>query len=214
MAPTCWLCSSVGGGFRKWTMASACLSVWEEAVPQVSSWCPTLQFLPVCHWCLSSCHPGAGVQMGVSLSKSVCRFFKRNYLGLQKFLWLSPCWFLQPEVMGTYLPGTGILGWGTWCGRGTSSFLSYSFQIFVHHTWVWDQPVLRLSLLPVCMDVVSLIPWPLDFYSAGFLMVVSGGGSVVCRCGCARRRAVFPYTSILTGSGHDAFLTELTSWSL
>ena len=36
MAPACWLCDSVGGGFRKETMASACLSVWEKAVPQLS----------------------------------------------------------------------------------------------------------------------------------------------------------------------------------
>ena len=25
---------------------------------------------------------------------------------------LNPHYFLQPEVMGTYLPGTGTLGWG------------------------------------------------------------------------------------------------------
>ena len=39
-----------------------------------------------------------------------------NCLGLQKFLpQLNPLWFLQPEVVGTYLPGTGTLGWGAWC---------------------------------------------------------------------------------------------------
>ena len=35
------------------------------------------------------------------------------------FHWLNPCCFLYPEVMGTYLPGTGTLGWGTWCWAGT-----------------------------------------------------------------------------------------------
>ena len=35
MAPTCWLSGSVLGGFRKGTMAFACLSVWEKAVPQL-----------------------------------------------------------------------------------------------------------------------------------------------------------------------------------
>ena len=29
---------------------------------------------------------------------------------------LNLCWFLQPEVMETSLPRTGILGWGSWCG--------------------------------------------------------------------------------------------------
>ena len=32
---------------------------------------------------------------------------------------LNPCWFLQLEVVGTYLSGTGTLGWGLWCGAGT-----------------------------------------------------------------------------------------------
>ena len=32
---------------------------------------------------------------------------------------LNPCWCLQPQVMGTYLPGTGILCWGAWYGTGT-----------------------------------------------------------------------------------------------
>ena len=36
MAPTWGLCGSVGGGFRKGIMASAYLSVWEKAVPQLS----------------------------------------------------------------------------------------------------------------------------------------------------------------------------------
>ena len=35
MAPACWLCGFVGGEFRKVTMASALLSVWDEAVPQL-----------------------------------------------------------------------------------------------------------------------------------------------------------------------------------
>ena len=34
-APTCQICGSVGRGPRKGTMASACLSVWEGAVPQL-----------------------------------------------------------------------------------------------------------------------------------------------------------------------------------
>ena len=47
---------------------------------------------------------------GLSLNKSMCWFFKRNCLGLLH--WLNPHWFLQPEIVGTYLSGTGILGWG------------------------------------------------------------------------------------------------------
>ena len=57
---------------------------------------------------------------GVNLGKSMCGFFKGNYLGLQKFLPLTQFpLVLQPEVMGTYLPGSGTQGLGAWCGAGT-----------------------------------------------------------------------------------------------
>ena len=50
----------------------------------------------------------------------MCGFFKSNCFGSGSFFHqLNPHWFLQPEVVGTYLPGTGILGCGTWCGTGT-----------------------------------------------------------------------------------------------
>ena len=69
------LAGSVGVGFRKGTMASACLNSRH------------FYFLPVCQWCFSSSYPGAGAQEGVSLSRRVCVwFFKRNCLGLKQFL--------------------------------------------------------------------------------------------------------------------------------
>ena len=56
----------------------------------------------------------------MSLSKSVCGFFRGTSWDSQSFFHrLNPCWVLQPEVIGTYLPGIGTLGWGTWCGAGT-----------------------------------------------------------------------------------------------
>ena len=64
--------------------------------------------------CLSSCYPRAGAQNEwVGVCASVCGFFKRDCLGLQSFFHcFNPHWFLPPEVMGTYLPGTGTLaGW-------------------------------------------------------------------------------------------------------
>ena len=35
------------------------------------------------------------------------------------FHWFNPCWVLQSEVMGTYIPGTRTVGWWAWCGAGT-----------------------------------------------------------------------------------------------
>ena len=89
----------------------------------------------------------------VSPSKSMCGPFKRNCLGLQKpsiSLTLSPHWFLQPEVLGTSLPGTGTLAEGAWCGTGTphsswgTSAAEISLLVFICHMQVWDQPVLYL----------------------------------------------------------------------
>ena len=106
------------GGLRKKTMASAHFSVWEKTVAQLPSDtsvspCTTLlpfNFLPQC-WSSE----------GVSLNKLMYVFLKGNCLGLQNFLPLTQShWFLQPEVIQTYLPGTGTLGWGAWCGARTT----------------------------------------------------------------------------------------------
>ena len=52
----------------------------------------------------------------VSVGESVCGFFKRTAWGSNGFFHqLNPRWFLQPEVVGTYLPDTETLGWDTWC---------------------------------------------------------------------------------------------------
>ena len=71
--------------------------------------------------------------------------------------WLSLCWFLCQKLW-TYLPGTGIQGWGAWSGSGTPrspdippKFLS---------TWVWDQPVPHL-----CPSYESGRMWFLQFCS-------------------------------------------------
>ena len=54
----------------------------------------------------------------LELLGSLCGFFWRNCLVLQKFLPLTQSLLvlLQPEVVGTYLPGTGKLGWGPGMG--------------------------------------------------------------------------------------------------
>ena len=118
MAPACQLC---GGKFGKGTMASACLSVWEEAVPQFLPWCQTLQFLPVATGAFSSCYPGAGAQREwVWLGESMCGLFKRNCLGLQKFIPLtqSPLAFAARswEYLSSWHRNPGL---GAWCGAGT-----------------------------------------------------------------------------------------------
>ena len=69
--------------------------------------CLSLVPLKLLHWCWSS--------EGVSLSKSMCGFFKRNFLGFQKFL--PP--FQSLLVFAARSCGTGTLLWGAWCWTGT-----------------------------------------------------------------------------------------------
>ena len=112
--PALWLCWGEGSEKGQWPLPF-CLKdscppapalMPDTSVPPCMPLVP-LNLLP---WCWSS--------EGVSLSKSMCGFFKGN-CSSNFFHQLNPCWFLQPEVMGTYLPGTGTLGWRARCGAGT-----------------------------------------------------------------------------------------------
>ena len=146
MAPACWLCGSVRVRKKRVQKTDNGLSVWNKAIPQLLPWCQTLLFLPVCHWCLSSCYPASGAQKEwVWVGKSVCVFFKRNCLGLQKFLPLtqSPLVF----VARTYedlssLHWNSVLGVLVW---DLDSLLPrYPSQVFIHHMCMWDQPIPHL----------------------------------------------------------------------
>ena len=119
MAPTCWLCGSVGEGLRKGTMASACLSVWKKAFPQLPALMPDMSVPPCMRLVSFKLLPQCWSSEGVSLSKFICGFFNENAWDSRIFFHqLNPHWFLHPEIVGTYLPGTGTLGWGAWCGAG------------------------------------------------------------------------------------------------
>ena len=69
---------------------------------------------------------------------------------------LTPQWFLQSEVVGTYLPGTGILDWVDWCGTETPHSQDIPPQIFIH-MGVGPSCSMSVPLLPVWMVVVSFI---------------------------------------------------------
>ena len=60
--------------------------------------------------------------------------------------------------METYLPSTGILGWGTWCGSGTPC--SWDIPPKFLSTWVWHQPVPH-----PCPSDKSGWMWFLQFHS-------------------------------------------------
>ena len=156
MAPTCQLCDSVGTQFSKGTMSSACLSVWEKADPsscldarQFSSSLYAMVPFKLLPWCWSSEEVSLSPCVG-SLRGTACD--SRNF-----FHWLRPHWFLQPDVVGTYLSCTENLGWGGLLWGWDSSLPRYPSQIFIHHTWMWDQPILLLYSSTCLGGVVSLI---------------------------------------------------------
>ena len=122
IAPAYWYCGGEGSTKERWPLLTPVLDT---------------QSLPVYHWCPSSCHPSVGAQRErVCVVESVCVFPQRNCLGLQQ----PPPPTQSPLVFtarscATYLPGTGILGWGTQYGSRTphsqdipSEFLSMSVR--------------------------------------------------------------------------------------
>ena len=165
----------------------------------------------MCHWCPSSCCPGAGAQrewVCIS-SKSVLGPLRGDaWESCSFFLYPKPHWFLHTEVMGTHL------GLEPWAGVGLG-FLApeVSLPIFIHHMWVWDCPFciseslcVSMSLSPpTCLDecdffnsLVAGLPHSLIFWWFWVTIVLQFSCNFCC--GCARRRAVFTYASILTGS--------------
>ena len=89
----------------------------------------------------------------------------------------NPHWFLQPEVMGTYLPV--LEPWARWSGLGLGSLTpEVSLPSFIHHMNVGPTvllllhfPVPLLSSLPlllIWMNVTSLNLWLLNYHTGRF----------------------------------------------
>ena len=101
---TLWLCEE---GLRKQTMLLP--GLWsfvqeEEVVPKHSLWCQTLQFLPICHWCPSSCCSGAEAQREwVWLSH---KSFKKALLRVLTFLPLP-----RPPLVFTTRSYSNLCSW-------------------------------------------------------------------------------------------------------
>ena len=78
----------------------------------------------------------------VSLSKSVCGFFKRNCLGLQKFLPLSESSLVfAARCYGDLSSWHWSFGLRGLVWDWDFFLLRYPSQIFIHHMWIWDEPI-------------------------------------------------------------------------
>ena len=113
------------------------------------------------------------------------------------FHWLNPCWVLQPEVMGTYLPGTGMLSSGAWCGPRTPCSWDVPPK-FLSTTCGHGTSPFRICAPPTSLDgcsffnsIVVRLPfnsifdsseWPLFHTSAVILMWLCEKASCVYLC--------------------------------
>ena len=109
---------------------------------------PSMPLVPfkLLPWCCSSA--------GMSLSRWVhcVGSLRGTAWGSRSFFhWLNPHWFLQPEVVRTYLPGTGTLGWGAWCGAGTSHSQDISPE-FLSTTHRWGTSLFCICAPPTHLD--------------------------------------------------------------
>ena len=160
------LASSMGGIFRKEKMASACLdarhisfSLYTTGAFQAST--PVLELRGSESEWVSPC---VGSLRGTAWGSS--SFFHQ----------LNPLWFCIQKLWGLIFlalePWTGGLVWGP-----DSSLPRYPSPTFIH-VGVGPAHSASVPLLPVSMNVVSLIPLLSDFHSAWFLMFLSDGCSI------------------------------------
>ena len=172
--------------------------VWQRDNGSCSPWCQSLKCHPVYHWCLSSCYPSAGTQrQWVWVGKYVCGLRGTAWGSSTFFHWLNPHWFQQPEVVGTCLPGTGTLGWGTWCGAGTPPSRDVSPE-FLSTTLECGSSLFQICALPTSLDgciffnsIVVRLPfnsisdsseWWLFYILIVILMWLCKEASHVCLC--------------------------------
>ena len=138
----------MGSGLRKGTMASAHLDAKDPSFSLYTT------------GAFQAATPALELRESESEYMSVCVGSLRGTgWGSRRFFHsLNPCWVLQPKVVGTYLPGTGTLGWGACVGLGLLTCEISLPNFYLPHAGVGPARSASAPLLPVWMDVVSLIP--------------------------------------------------------
>ena len=140
-----WPCVRHGSEKGQWPLPGLWSFIWEEAVPWHLPWCQTLQFLPVCYRCPSSCCPGNRAQreraclspqsVACSLtgdSQESCSFstaptstgfYSQKLWGLI-FLALESWAGWSGMELGSFASELSLLILSTTCGCGTTHFAS------------------------------------------------------------------------------------------
>ena len=165
-----------------------CCSVWgrDHRGDDASAWPPgsclsslALHFLPICHWCPSSCCTGAKSQ------RQWVRMSPKAIAGPFMGVSLNPAVSSEPQpplvfTARSYFPGAGSLGWMFWTGAGIPCsrgippvFLSTTHGCRTAHFHLCtslghSMSPLSPPLLPVWNNVASLSPRLSDFHTAQF----------------------------------------------
>lgn len=142
----------LGGGRAQQKNNAFCLHRSENKPPvQPSPWCTTAQHLPVCPWCpLSSCPSARAQRKRVCQQVRLGMNFKRKVSGSASLCLTQP---QPPLIVGSSLPGTVILGWGTqyaagipWSsGEGGGSAARITLPILDRHKRLWHWAVYSVS---------------------------------------------------------------------
>ena len=114
-----------------------------------------LHFLPICHWCPSSCCHVAESQSGwVCVSpKSIAGHLRGVFWEPHNFFCCSnPTGFYSQKLWE--LMFLVLKPWARWSGLGLGSFAPrVSLPFFNYHMWIWDHPFLSAYLsIPLCFS--------------------------------------------------------------
>ena len=121
VAPACWICGSVRAGraqkmdnglCQSFYLGESCSPVPALMPDTLVPSCMPLVLFKLLPWCWSS--------EGMSLSMSLCGFFKGNCLGLQKFLLptQSPLFFCSSKLWGLIFLALQLWAGGSGVGLG------------------------------------------------------------------------------------------------
>ena len=136
-------------------------------------------------------------------------------------------WFLETEVMRSYLTRTGTLGWVIWPGARIAhsqgilpEFCPPNLSVgmptpLLHcnyisaplHPPMPSTPPNRLDNCGFFKSLVVRLPYSLIFWQLWLLLVLRYSCNSLC--GCTRRQCVSIHTSILTGSLQTLFYCTL-----
>ena len=159
--------------YRRRAWRGDCAPAWLLKV------CPALppfqSLFPICDWHPSSCCPAGETQSGwVSVYSKSLKYGSLKQIKFSSFFCHpNPHWFLQPEIIGTYLSSARTLGWAVWSGAGIALSQGIPPDFYPPYMNV------GLSILPLpptatslCHTTSPLVLWLHPSYPSGWMWLL------------------------------------------